>query len=307
MSNFSWDDLQYFLAVARDGQLSAAARRLRTSHVTVARRIDRLEQRLGAKLFERNPRGYVLTPLGARLMSPAETMAQEADKLLGEVGTGSFALSGVVRFSVPEGFGNFFIGEKLPFFAKRHPSLSIEMVNIQQIVSLSRREADISVALNTPKTGSYHREKISSYALYVYGSRQYLAEHGPVTDRSQLALHPFIGYIEDMIFTQELNYLGELLPGLRASYQSSSVFAQLKAARAGFGLCILPYFMAVAFDDLVPVLPESVRIMRDYWMVCHSDMINVARIRLLADFIREETHAASGFLTGEAMPAVIGA
>lgn len=296
MHNFAWDDLQYFLAVARDGQLSAAARRLRTSHVTVARRIDRLEQRLGAKLFERNPRGYVLTTLGEKLMGPAEAMSHEADRLLGEIGFGASALSGVVRLSVPEGFGNFFIGDKLPTFAARHPNLSIEMVNIQQIISLSRREADISVALNTPKTGSYHCEKLASYALYVYGARDYLAANPPITERAQLAEHPFISYIEDMIFTQELNYLGELLPGLRAAYQSSSVFAQLKATRAGFGLCILPYFMAVEFDDLVPVMPQSVRIMRDYWLVCHKDLIDVARIRQIADFLRTETISARGLL-----------
>tara|TARA_R110000796_G_scaffold88559_3_gene191037 strand:- start:252448 stop:253362 length:915 start_codon:yes stop_codon:yes gene_type:complete len=298
MRQFPWDDLQYFLAVAQEGKLSSAARRLRTSHVTVARRIERLEQGIGAKLFQRSPKGYTLTPMGERLMEPAKAMALEADKMLGVVGDGTVPLSGVIRLSVPEGYGNFFIAEKLPQFASQHPNLTIEMVNIQQIVSLSRREADISVSLSVPKAGSYHSENISSYILYIYASRDYLARNRAIKQRSDLAGHPFIGYIEDMIFTPELNYLGEIIPGLRPSYQTSSVFAQLKACRAGYGLCVLPYYMGDMFDDLVAVLPKVIPIHRDYWLVCHNDMIDATRIRPLVDFIRRETTAAQDWFNG---------
>ncbi len=298
MRQFPWDDLQYFLAVAQEGKLSSAARRLRTSHVTVARRIERLEQGIGAKLFQRSPTGYTLTPMGQRLMEPAQAMALEADKMLSVVGDGTLPLSGVIRLSVPEGYGNFFIAEKLPHFASQYPNLTIEMVNIQQIVSLSRREADVSVSLSTPKAGSYHFEKISSYILYVYASRDYLARNRAIKQREDLAGHPFIGYIEDMIFTPELNYLGEIIPGLRPSYQTSSVFAQLKACRAGYGLCVLPYYMGAMFDDLVAVMPKIVPIHRDYWLVCHNDMIDATRIRPLIEFIRRETSAARDWFNG---------
>lgn len=298
MNRFPWDDLQYFLAVAREGKLSSAARRLRTSHVTVARRIERLEQGIGAKLFQRTPKGYVLTSMGERLMEPAEAMALEADKMLGVIGDGAAPLSGVIRLSVPEGYGNFFIAEKLPHFASQHPNLTIEMINIQQIVSLSRREADISVSLSTPKAGSYHSENISSYILYVYASRDYLARNRAIKRPSDLAAHPFIGYIEDMIFTPELNYLGEINPGLRPSYQTSSVFAQLKACRAGYGLCVLPYYMGAMYDDLIAVLPKVITIHRDYWLVCHKDMIDAARIRPLVEFIRQETIVAREWFNG---------
>jgi DNA-binding transcriptional LysR family regulator len=236
--------------------------------------------------------------MGEKLMEPAQAMSLEADKMLGVLGEGVIPLSGVIRLSVPEGFGSFFIAEKLPHFACQHPNLTIEMVNIQQIVSLSRREADISVSLNTPKAGSYHFEKISSYILYIYASRDYLDRNLKIKRRSDLAEHPFIGYIEDMIFTPELNYLGEIVPGLRASYQSSSVFAQLKACRAGYGLCVLPYYMGNMFDDLVAVMPQTIPIHRDYWLVCHNDVIDAARIRPLIDFLRRETTAAQEWFNG---------
>ncbi|MCE3544325.1 LysR family transcriptional regulator, partial [Escherichia coli] len=99
MRQYTWDDLQYFLAVARTGQLTTAARRLRTNHVTVSRRIDRLEEALSARLFERNPRGYILTALGEKLIESAEIMEREAERFQNEASGGTVSLSGVVRLS----------------------------------------------------------------------------------------------------------------------------------------------------------------------------------------------------------------
>ncbi|MBB2973683.1 LysR family transcriptional regulator [Mesorhizobium sp. RMAD-H1] len=301
MRQFTWDDLQYFLAVARTGQLSTAARKLRTNHVTVSRRIDRLEQALSAKLFERNSRGYMLTPLGERLMEPAEIMEREAGKFQTEASGNMASLSGVVRLSTLEGFGNFFLAERLPIMAQAYPGLSVEVVTIQQIVSLSRREAELSITLHPPRTGSYQHEKITSYRLFIYGSRDYLARAAPISQRKDLSNHPFIGYIEDMVFTPGLDYMREILPGLRPAYQSSSIHAQLSAALAGYGLCVLPYYIASKHDTLVPVLPKEMHLVRDYWLSCHDDVVAAPRIRVLSDFIRREAHAFSANFLGEAL------
>lgn len=104
---FTWDDLQYFLAVARTGQLSSAARSLRTSHATVSRHIDRLEFSLKTKLFERNPRGYELTTVGRRLVDTVERIEAEAERLQSDISESGSLLRGVVRLSAPEGFSNF--------------------------------------------------------------------------------------------------------------------------------------------------------------------------------------------------------
>ncbi|RCS23912.1 LysR family transcriptional regulator [Phyllobacterium salinisoli] len=301
MRQFTWDDLQYFLAVARTGQLSTAARRLRTNHATVSRRIDRLEQALSAKLFERNPRGYMLTPLGERLMEPAEVMEREAGKFQTEATGNMASLSGVVRLSTLEGFGNFFLAERLPVMAQAYPGLSVEVVTIQQIVSLSRREAELSITLHPPRTGAYQHEKLTSYRLFIYGSADYLARHPPIRQRKDLSTHPFIGYIEDMVFTPGLDYMREILPGLRPAYQSSSIHAQLSAALAGYGLCVLPYYIAGKHDTLVPVLPAEMHLVRDYWLSCHDDVVAAPRIRVLTDFIRREARSFSASFLGEAL------
>ncbi|MFP3802200.1 LysR family transcriptional regulator, partial [Paraburkholderia sp. SIMBA_027] len=110
--------------------LSTAARQLRSSHATVSRRIDRLEFALKVKLFERNPRGYVLTAMGNRFVETAEKMELETERLRADLTTGAMAQRGVVRLSAPEGFANFFFATVLPQFAERHPHLSLELVTI---------------------------------------------------------------------------------------------------------------------------------------------------------------------------------
>ncbi len=299
MRPFSWDDLQYFLAVARTGQLSAAARKLRTNHATVSRRIDRLEQALGTRLFERNPRGYLLTAAGEKMVERAEVIEREAAHVQSELAGDATSVSGVVRISTLEGFGNFFLADRLPDLASSLPNLSIELLIIQQIVSLSRREADMSVTLSTNRAGSHHYEKITMYRLFLYGTRDYLEKHPPVRRKSDLASHRIIGYIEDMIFTPGLDYHREILPGARAFYQSSSIHAQLAATRKGLGLCVMPNFMARHYPDLVPVIPKEIHLERYYWCIAHQDVAHTPRIRMLTDFIKTEAEAAKDDFHGQ--------
>jgi DNA-binding transcriptional LysR family regulator len=282
---FTWDDLQYFLAVARTGQLSVAARHLRTSHATVSRRIDRLEFALKVKLFERNPRGYVLTVIGQRFIDAAERMEAEADRLQMDIASGSAAHQGVVRLSAPEGIANFFLAHQIGDFTIQHPNLSLELVTIQQIMSLSRKEADIAISLDPPKGGPYEIEKITDYRLNIYGTRAYLAGSPAVKKRDDLLLHPFIGYIQDMIFAPGLDYLGDVHPGIKPRFQSSSISAQLTATLQGQGLCILPHFIARRQPELEVVLARDVQLTRHYFLVRHRDMSRVPRVRAVADYI----------------------
>ncbi|MCJ8521596.1 DNA-binding transcriptional LysR family regulator [Pseudorhizobium tarimense] len=290
--NFTWDDLQYFLAVARTGQLSTAARHLRTSHATVSRRIDRLEFSLKVKLFERNPRGYVLTAIGQRFIETAEKIEAETERLQADVAAGTTAQRGVIRLSAPEGFANFFFSHRLREFQTQHPNISLELVTIQQIMSLSRKEADLAVTLDPPKGGPYKTQKISDYVLNVYASREYLAKAPPITCRDDLLAHPFIGYIEDMIFAPGLDYMRDVHPSLKPHFQSSSIFAQLTAAKSGLGLCVLPHFIARHQPDLQILLPEELTLTRNYWLVCHKDLSHVPRVRLVADFIFSAVHTS---------------
>lgn len=262
---FAWDDLRYFLAVARQGTISGAAKRLRVNHATVMRRIDALEAALAAKLFERTLRGYGLTQRGERLIEFATRIESEAARVETELGE-SGDVSGAVRISSLEGFGNFFLAARLPAFRQTHPRLRIELLTIQQIVALSHREADIAITVNPPNSARFDRRRLTDYSLFLYGSAEYLKTH-PVQERIDLASHQFFGYIDGMIFTRGLDYLDEVLSGLQPMLQSSSVHAQIEFACAGHGLCVLPSFIARERRELVPVLPDEISLTRTYWLV----------------------------------------
>ncbi|MCM2292356.1 LysR family transcriptional regulator [Allorhizobium sp. BGMRC 0089] len=284
-TQFTWDDLQFFLAVARTGQLSTAARQLRSSHPTVLRRIDRLEFALKVKLFERNPRGYVLTPIGHRFVETAEKVELEAARLQDEAADGSALQRGVVRLSAPEGFSNFFFSHHLTALAALHPAIALELVTIQQIMSLSRKEADLAVVLDPPKAGPYHHELLTQYQLSIYASEAYLLAHDMPETPEDLLNHAFIGYIQDMIFAPGLDYLDDIHKRIRPAFQSSSIFAQLTATLNGLGVCVLPKFIAEQYPQLKPVLPDLL-LDRHYWIVCHNDLLHVPRVRSVMQFLR---------------------
>jgi DNA-binding transcriptional LysR family regulator len=241
----------------------------------------------------------MLTAVGERLVQSAEQIEREAANFRNEAASGASQVTGVLRLSTLEGFGSYFLADRLPRFAEAHANLSIELVTIQQIVSLSRREADMSITLTSPRTDFYHYEKITTYRLFVYGTRSYLDSHSPIEKREDLLAHRMIGYIEDMIFTPGLDYHREILPGLRASYQSSSIHAQLRATLKGVGLCVLPHFMAAGFDELVPVLTRDILLERDYWCVSHRDLSAAPRIRALAEFVQAEARSAAQLFLGD--------
>ncbi|QRG07976.1 LysR family transcriptional regulator [Xanthobacter dioxanivorans] len=297
--DFDWSDLRFFLAVARAGRLTAAAARLKVEHSTVSRRIAALEVALGAKLFDRRPHGYGLTAAGERLIAAAEGMETLALAAQGEIGGADLGVAGTVRVGAPDGFGTFFLAPRIGALADLHPELDIQLLAMPRLFSLSKREADIAISLSRPKEGRLHARKLTDYRLGLYAARAYLNRHGPIESRASLQRHPFIGYVDDLIYAPELDYVPLVAKDLRVRLKSSSLVAQLTATQAGAGVCVLPCFMADLFRDerpdaLVPILPEEVGLTRTFWLLTHTDTRDLARIRVAADFITHLVQNARG-------------
>ena len=299
MSEFDWDDLKFFLAVARTRTISQASRELSVDHATVIRRIDNLEEKLGAKLLQRNSRGCNLTQTGERFLVSAQAIEMETRKASAGIVNTHPSISGTLRISSLEGFGNFFLAGRLPRFSAAHPGLTIEFMAIQQIVALSRREADVAVTLQPPAQGRFVSEKITDYLLFVYGAKSYLKRAPNIRTKQDLKKHAFTGYIDDLVFMRGLDYLNEIGYDRKAVLQSSSLHAQMEAARSGHGLCVLPRFIAIRYKELVPVLPAELFLRRSYWLVSHADTAETARVRAAVKFIRDETVAARDLFMGD--------
>jgi DNA-binding transcriptional LysR family regulator len=285
---FDWDDLRYFLAVARTGRLTAAAQRMTTDHATVSRRVKALEGRLGAALFTRSPRGYALTEQGEALLRHAEAIESTAARIHNDIAGERFSLSGAVRIGAPDGFGAFFLAPRLGRLASQHPELELQLVAMPRVFSLSKREADIAIVLSRPERGRLISRCLTDYSLHLYASRDYLAAHGPVERPEALKDHLLLGYIPELIYTPELDYLSLVLADLRPRVSSVNLLAQMRAVEAGTGICVLPDFMARHASGLVPVLPEVVEIRRTFWLMAHADSRDSARVQAAMRFVVEQ-------------------
>jgi len=282
-----WDDLRHFLAVARSGTLSAAAETLNTDHTTVARHILRLEERLAVQVFFRSNLGYSLTIKGERLRPIAEAM--EASYIAAAaMGSENPAISGLVRIGTPDGFGTIFLAPRLRKLAAQHPNLEIELLATARLFSLSKREADIVISLTSPEHARVVSRRLTDYELLVYATPGYLDSHPPILSPADFGRHDFVGYIEDMLFTPELNYLSLIGANLNPRIRSTNLITQIHATLGGAGLCVLPVFIARDYPDLVPVLPDIVSLTRAFFMHIHEDNRKSAHVRATAAFISAE-------------------
>ncbi len=292
LSGFEWSSLQSFLAVARAGRLTAAARQLAIDHSTLSRRMASLEAALGAKLFDRRPDGYQLTMAGERLFDLARDMESGALAVEAELSGTSLRIAGTLRIGAPDGFGTVFLAGRLGTFAVQHPGLELQLVTLPRVFNLSKREADLAIGLARPVEGRLHARKLTDYELGLYASPAYLAGHAPLRDLAGLKAQHAIGYIGEMIYIPELDYLPLVSPDLCPAFTSSNLLAQLQATVSGAGLCVLPCFMADADTRLRRVLPDAVSLRREFWLITHSDMVSLARVRAVSDYIVSEVAAA---------------
>ncbi|MBB3809392.1 LysR family transcriptional regulator [Pseudochelatococcus contaminans] len=290
---FNWDLLQSFLAVARAGRLTLAARRLGIDHSTLSRRLVTLETALGAALFERTMTGYKLTTHGENLLRHAENIESSVLALQSDMADSSSTVSGAVRIGAPDGFGAAFLAPVIGKLAAAHPGLDIQIVATPRNFSLSQREADIAITLSRPSHGRLHARLLTDYELGVFAARDREDLRHGLVSAEDCASRPFISYIDDMIFTPELDYLSSIARDITPRIKSSNLIAQYQATVAGAGLCVLPCFLVAGDTRLVRVLPE-VGITRTFWLLVHSDMRDLARIRVTADFIADEVRKARG-------------
>ncbi len=271
-----WDNLRIFLAIARAGQILAAAKALHLNHATVARRLDALEESMGTRLFERRTTGTILTPAGEKLLIRVERMESE----LLQADTASNAIDGVVRVGAPDGFGTFHLAPHLARLANLHLQLTIQLVPLPRTFSLSRREADIIVTIERPKLGRAIIKKLTDYSLSVYASKTYIEKTGLIRKRSDLENRLFITYVEDIAYSRALDYTAELSKLIPRHYECGSVIAQMEAVRAGEGVGILHDYAAASYPDLLRVVSEM-RFSRTYWLMSHPDTHDTRRVNVV--------------------------
>lgn len=281
---FNWNDLVFFLELARQGRLMPAARRLNVDHTTVSRRVAELEKDLAIKLFERKPDGFVLTEEGHRLLALAERMETLSLSIAETVRSKPSELSGKVRVATMEGIAAFYLTERFLEFNAQHPEILIELVTERHLINLTKREADIAISFVPPIGPRLDVRKAGNFRLGLFASNHYLTERGVPDSVADLPRHDFVDYVVDLIEIAKVHWLLDVIEPEHVVFRSSSMTAQQNAIAAGRGIGLLPYFSAKPDKRLVRVLPD-VSVERELFISVHEDIQFLGRVRALTRFL----------------------
>ena len=279
----SWDDQRLFLAVLEDGSLSAAARRLGLSQPTVRARIERLEQSLGAVLFTRSANGLTPTNEALALHAPARAMAMASERFVRSASAPVGEIGGTARLSVPEFMGIEILPAILAELRQTHPAIQIELSLSNAPANLLEQEADLAIRTFAPKQDALVARKVAAIPLGFFASPAYLARRGTPLDPSDLVMHDLIGSDRD---ANDLALTRRLAPALPQSVwvlRTDSHPAQIAAARAGVGVCVVQVPLGEQDPRLRRVLPGYTVTTLDTWVVTHENLKDVPRVRAVFD------------------------
>jgi len=279
-----WDDFKYFLAVARSGSLTGAARVLKTSAATVGRRIMALESRLGARLFDRGQTGYALTESGEAIRLKAEEVEEAVLSLEREAFGRDLRATGKVRVATAEDIASVIVAPRLLEFRRLHPGIVLEMVSSWDVVNLTRREADVAIRTVRPTQGDYMIRQTGVWNCALYVSKPYAHAHKLVADMNAMPDIDVISWTEEHRFRGG-DWFDKHAQNAPVVFAANSRHTQYAACKAGLGAAILPCLAADDDSNLIRLLPpERVRSV-PLWLVAHRDLLRMARVRAVIDFL----------------------
>lgn len=294
-SGFEWDDLRYLLAVGRCGSLSGAARALKVNHSTVFRRIGAIEQRLGARLFDRHRDGYAATAAGEAAIALAGEMDRDVVALERRLAGQDLRPSGTVRLTTTDTLTEILV----PLCAKfrdLYPEIIVELVTGSEMLNLSRRDADIAVRPSVDPPEELHGRRIGSIAFAAYASRRCLAAAGGT---GLERVPQWIGLDDSLSHLLAHRWLREHVAADRMAFRCSSFLAARSAALADIGATLLPCYLGDAIEGLERLgdpLPDAGT---ELWLLVHDDLRRTARVRALLDFLATELAPLRCLFEGE--------
>jgi DNA-binding transcriptional LysR family regulator len=278
----NWDDMRVFLAVARKGNLSAAARVLKVTQPTVGRRLRTLEQSLSARLFERLPDGFVPTPAGAELLPLAEEMERTADALQRRQATLADRVSGTVRLSIFEHMAQF-LTDHIRDLRAHLPEIEIELAVAHQNANLSKREADIVLRECLPESTGLIARKLGQVAYAVYGEAGLIDRNPAARTEARYTGCDWVGFDEEHGYFASQKWLLEKLDGAAPSVRVNNGLVLHEAVRKGVGLGVLPCFAGDRDPNLIRLSPPLDALTATQHLIVHPDLRRLPSVRAVMD------------------------
>jgi len=277
-----WEDLRYFHAVAREGSLAGAARALGVNHSTVFRRINRLEDAMGVRLFERLREGYVLSVAGEDLRDSAERIADEVDDAGRRLQGRDARLTGTLTLTTTDTLMNGYLGAHLAGFQRQYPEVTLEVVLDTQYLNLSKRQADVALRPTPNPPETLVGRRLAGIGVAIYGAPGYLERAGRDTP---LAAHRWLGFDAALAHLAAAAWMRKTIPDADCRFRANNLMALMGAARAEMGLAALPCFIGDPDPGLERIEMLSAEPGTALWVLTHADLRNTARVRAFMETV----------------------
>ena len=279
-----WNDLRYFLAVAKQGSTISAGKAMGLSQTTVHRRIDALESQLGIKLVARSSLGYRLTAYGEKLLPFAERIERNVQDLLKQVESETRDLSGVIRVTCPEPVMAKFLSSKFfDSFYAQYPNIRVELVTSDRYLSILKGEADIAF-----RSGDTDEEligrKVADSCWAVYASHSYIERHGKPNTIEDLTKHPIVAFDEALSKHRLSTWLKEVAPNAVVAARANSVLGLVSAVKSGVGVGALPVGLGDEVIELRKLFGPVPELTRSWRLLTHPDLRDTPRIAAFFEY-----------------------
>lgn len=286
--NWSWDNLRYFLGVARHGTLSEAARQLDVSHSTVQRRISALEHELQTCLFSRTGNGYKLTQSGEALFRESLHLQTTLENISRKVADSDSVVRGRVVLTSTDTLCFCILPALIQSLTRTYPGLCLELNMLNRMSDVENLEADIAIrSCREPPTNLIGR-RIGSVRFSLCAARSYCLDHDMQGLPDTIDEHHVIVLGEEYASTPFHRWLSNRLSDNTQKTITSGFLSAFSLCRAGLGVTILPSFLVEEASDLVVLDHDDLPVSNDLWILSHSDLRSTARVRVVRQYLYEE-------------------
>lgn len=288
-----WDDLRVALAIAESGTLSGAAIALHISHPTLSRRLQRMERRLGTRLFDRMPSGLRPTAAGDEVRELALRFRDDIAALERHIGGRDEGHVGTVRLTAPDAVSEYLLPHVLKALCATHPQLRIDLLVSNDIVPLAQRTADIALRVTSKPAESLRGRQVGTVAMAVYASHQLLP-----ADKSAVPDAPWVGFDASLACSGPGVWLAEHVSESAVRFRANTLLAAAQAVKSGLGFGVLPCFVGQSLEGVDQVGAPIPELSQALWLLMHADAATMPRVRAASAALAAEIKRASVLLAG---------
>lgn len=274
----NWDDVRFFLALARHKTLRGASKSLNVDQATVGRRIAAFESALGSRLFIRTPRAFTLSECGEQVMAEASATESAIQVMRRKAACGDNLPAGNVRIATTDTLASAFVMPAIERLREHYPDITVTLLTGLEFADISYRSADIAIRGARPDSEELIVKRLATIQMGLYASQRYFDRLTEPNEDSGLTDHQLVMFPAELVPRHRQNLCGFAVNSQQVVLECNTQLLMEAAIKRGIGIGLLSTFLAERDPQLIPIFPDK-RDPVDIWLVLHPDLQKVARIR----------------------------